>query len=121
MSALNESIINAEVSNQATTTVVVITGSTALAVGVAIASNMINSRSSAGIDFDSTGYYTPATAPSSFQTGDRIQVAPGKVYEFIGHEPARPRRRDYATDPDFLLVSSVTAGGSLDVHAEDAA
>ena len=48
--------------------------------------------SSAGIDFDSTGYYTPATAPSSFQTGDRIQVAPGKIYEYVGHEPARARR-----------------------------
>ena len=37
------------------------------------------------------------------------------------HQPARPAASDYATDPDFLLVSSITAGGSIGVHAEDAA
>ena len=81
---------------------------------------MINARSSAGIDFVSTGSH-PSDGPRAIQPGDRIQVAPGKVYEYTGTSPRGPPPADYATDPDFLLVSSVTAGGSISVHAEDAA
>ena len=90
VSAINESLIYATVSNKAETTVVVITGSTSLAVGVAIASNMINAKSSAGVEFDSTGAYTLTTLPAQIQPGDRIAVAPGKVYEYTGSSPRAP-------------------------------
>ena len=102
VSALNDAIIHAEVSNKAETTVVVITGSTSLAIGIAIASNMVNSRSSAEIVFPAA--YTSAAPPSLFTTGDRIVVGPGTVYEYTGASPRGPPA-DYATDPDFLLVT----------------
>ncbi|HEY3483844.1 MAG TPA: hypothetical protein VGK49_00615, partial [Ilumatobacteraceae bacterium] len=114
VSAVNEAIINAEVRNTATTTVVVITGSTSLAVGVAIASNLVNSKAVAGIEYDAP------PPPSVFNHGDRAQVAPGKIYEYTGDDPRGPPA-DYAADPDFVLVSAVTAAGSVRVHAEDAA
>ena len=65
VTAINEALINAVVSNDAETTVVVITGSTSLAIGVAIASNMVNATSRAGIEFDATGAYTPSPSRRS--------------------------------------------------------
>ena len=112
VSAITEATINATVSNKATTTVVVITGSTALAVGVAIASNMVNSTASATIEFD-----TPDAGDATL-----VEAGPGKIYEWTGADPrGPPANGDYATDPNYRLVSSVTAGGSVTVHAEDAA
>ena len=113
VSAITEATINATVSNKATTTVVVITGSTALAVGVAIASNMVNSTASATIEFD-----TPDAGDATL-----VEAASREDLRVDRGRPARPTGRSATTPPipNYRLVSSVTAGGSVTVHAEDAA
>ena len=82
---------------------------------------MVNAQASAGIDYTVTTEYTLATLPALLNTGDRVSVAPGKVYEYIGAAPRAPPggAATYATDPGFRLVSEVTAGGALSVSAED--
>ncbi len=99
--ALDDALINAEVSNQSTANVVAITGSESLAVGVVFASNMVNAQANAGIDYAVTTEYTLATLPALLNTGDRVVRRPRQGLRVHRRLAARAsgRRRDVRHRP----------------------
>ncbi len=121
VSSVNEAIIQAEVTNKATTTVVVITGSTALAVGVAIASNMINCRGRVRASSSTRPALharRPPLDPSRPATGSRSHRArstSSSARARAGRRPTTPRI------PTSCSQLASPPAAPIDVHAEDAA
>ena len=125
VTADDEAVISAEVSNVATAAALAFTGATSLAIGVVIASNMISSSASAAIDFATLPYdYTPAALPALLSTGDRVRLATGEVFELVGAArgpPPSPTNPASYAGSDWVQVNSVTAAGPVVVTATAAA
>ena len=127
VSAINEALINAEVSNEAAAVAVAFTGAESLSIGVVIASNMVNTTTGASIDYATLPFdYTPGSTPLSLVAGDRVRLADGRVFEYVGIARGPPisltdATQQYATNPLWRQVNAVVAGGSITVAAEDSA
>ena len=126
VSGLNDAAINAEVSNDASSIVVMVQGSESFSLGGVIASNMINVRTRSAIELD--------VAPADVLTlGDTpTELTPGTIVEvdrdststgFVGAPRGPPidlGAEDY-TGADWLQINLVSAGGSVIVAAEESA
>ncbi|MBA2349921.1 MAG: hypothetical protein H0V81_16715, partial [Solirubrobacterales bacterium] len=120
--ALNESLINADMSNVASAAAVAFTGATALAVGIVLASNMVNSTAQAGVELAGTiPAFAILSAPALILPGQRVRLADGSVYVNISNgargPPATPAL--FASDPaNWRLLGTVTTR-DLEILSED--
>ena len=128
VNGLNEAAINAEVSNDASSIVVMVQGSKSFALGGVIASNMVNVRTRSAVELDVApgSAYTPADTPTALLPGDLVQVDAAHVYRYVGNPRGPPislatSDQNYATNPDWLRINAVSAGGSVTVAAEESA
>ncbi|MGB7817523.1 MAG: hypothetical protein WBL35_02135, partial [Ornithinibacter sp.] len=128
VTANNEGTLQAQVSNTASSVVVTFTKAEAFALGILIASNMVNLTTRAEVLFGSiaTTYATTDT-PSTLQPGDRVAAGPGAIYEYTGAPRGPPvnltdATQHYATNSSWTRVPNlVQAGGSVLVTAEESA
>ncbi|MDA8435110.1 MAG: hypothetical protein M0Z98_03915, partial [Actinomycetales bacterium] len=129
VSALNEAVINAEVTNEASSIVVMVTGSEGFAAGFVIASNMINvqTRSAIELVLSDDRLRTSSPPPSELRPGMVLDVAPTVVYEYVGGPRAPPSGSDWAQQDltanpaDWLRIGVVEADGSVIVSGEEGA
>ena len=126
VTGLNEAVINAEVTNEATSIVEMIEGSKSAAVGGVIASNMvlIQTRSSITLDLTGRTVHTPTDTDVDTLHELLVQVDPLHVYRWAGARgpplaSLADSSQNYATNSDWVWINSFSAGGSLTVSADE--
>ncbi len=130
VSAANEGTLQAQVSNTASSVVITFTKAEAFALGILIASNMVNLTTRAEILFGNlTTTYATTDSPVALNPGDQVAVSPGVVYAYTGAPRGPPTvvnlsngTQQYATSANWSRVQNlVKAGGSVLVTAEESA
>ena len=129
VSATNEGSVTAQVSNASSTVVVTFTKAEAFALGILIASNLVNLNTRAEILFGNPGTtYVPTDTPTHLNPGDQVAVSPGVVYVYTGAPRGPPpinlsnAIQHYSTSTSWTRVPNlVHADGSVSVTAEESA
>ena len=125
VTAVGGSRVTAVVGNEATSAPAAIFGAGGMSVGAVLASSMIASVVRSFVDYGpGGGELTPASPVSTLNPGDRVKLADGSVFEFVGTPRGPPPgglgNENFASS-DWRQVNLLSAGGDTAVLASDEA
>ena len=127
VTASSDAAILAEVTNSATSAPAAVFGAGGLSLAGVLASNRVHTSVDSSISHIALpGDHDPTETGVALVVGDRVLVGPAAVYEYTGMPRGPPvdlrnAIQNYAANPLWRLVSTVDAGGAVEVSAADRA